>query len=453
MAWFRRSKGAITSGGGYPASIVYGQAWSQSVGPGGGYGWGGGPRTFVGGPPGPSRVEIGAPGDFVPGSPTWGPAADDLAFPHATRWPGYPAAWEPPFYATGGGYNGFGGGGAPLCGRVSTVYTCTDLISRTLSTMNLSVTQASSPQVAPPWTDNPEPEIYTSIVDAIKALVNSMLHRGEAILAPTARYADGMVARWVVLNPDVMRIEAVKGMPEYSINGVVIPRTELLHIKYQAWPGQVRGVGPLEACAANLVSSAALERWGTELAVNSGIPTAVLSSPARLTKVQTDDLKRSWADAAASRGILPVILTGGLTYTPLNLKPADVGLLDLRTFDEARIASCFGVPLWLVGLPMNEGLTYSTVQGTFDYFWRATLNPLAYNIASALSGWALPRGQWLHFESAGLTQPPLPERATAYKTLVEAGIIETDEARIWENLQPRGQQTQEILAQATDGSA
>lgn len=448
--WKRSSKGSPVTGGGVPASVVYKDTWNATVGPGGGYGWGGGPRTFVGSSRGPTNVELGRPGDFVEGGPG-GQAPGDLGFPHSTRWPGYPTQWEPPFFATGGGFGGGFMGGGALAGRVSTVFACTDLTSRTLSTMNLTVTEDSSPRLAPPWTDNPEPEIYTSVVDALKCAVNSLLHRGECLIIATARYADGMVARWVVLNPDVIRIEAQNGLPRYWLGEVEIPRGQILHVKYQTWPGLVRGVGPLEACWRNIISADAMERWGTELALNSGIPTAVLSSAVRLTKQQTTDLKESWVEAAASRGILPIILSGGLAYTPLNLKPADVGLLDLRMFDEARIASTFGVPLWLVGLPVNEGLTYSTVQGTFDFFWRATLNPLAYNLSSALSGWALPRGRWLHFESAALTQPPLPERAQAYKTLREADIVDVDEVRIWENLQPRGSQTQDTLAAATDG--
>jgi HK97 family phage portal protein len=298
-------------------------------------------------------------------------------------------------------------GGALLEGRVSTVFTCTDLISRLLSTMGLEVIGSDgATQFPPPWTENPEPILYTSIVDAMKQLVNSLLHRGEAFLIPTARYADGMVARWAVLNPDYVKVEAgTGGMPEYSIGGLVIERPNILHIRYQVWPGNVHGVGPLEACWRNLLSADAMERWGTELALTNGIPVAVLQSQAKLSKLQANEIKQSWAESVVQRGTLPAVLSGGLTYEPLNLRPADVGLLDLRSFDEQRIASTFGVPLWLVGLPVNDGLTYSTVADTFDFFWRSTLRPLAYDIGRAMSGWALPRGVSLRFAAEELIEP------------------------------------------------
>jgi HK97 family phage portal protein len=256
----------------------------------------------------------------------------------------------------------------------------------------------------------------------------------------------------VVLNPDLVEIvPGPGGMPLYLLAGVEIPRAQLLHIKYQTYPGELHGVGPLEACWRNIVSADAMQEYGTQLAVNGGIPHAVLQSQVKLTKTQADDLKTSWYQAALTRGPLPVILSGGLTYTPLNLKPAEIGLLDMRRFDEQRIASCFGVPLWLVGLPMQDGLTYSTVEGTFDYLWRANLRAMAYNISSSLSGWALPRGQWLRFDSESLIRPPVLQRAQAYQILLSAGVISVDEARVFENLRPGGPQTTEILATTTEG--
>lgn len=440
----QRTTGSTVPPNRLPPSVALDPRGGRTVGPGGGRWWGGGPRTFVGTSRGPDRrVEVGRPGDFPAGGDgTRQP--DDMGFPTATRWPGQPTDWTPPYFDTGTPFSGGAGypgsqflGGTALAGRVSTVFSCTDLVSRTLATMSLRVMEDDVPIEPPPWTENPEPEIYTSIVEPMQAMVNSLLHRGETLIAPTARNPDDFsVARWVVLNPDAVTIDQAGGMPTYAIGDMPIPRSEILHLRYQTWPGQVHGVGPMEACWRNLLSADAMQSWGTQLALANGIPMAVLSSDAKMTRQQADDIKQSWAEAAAYRGTLPAVLSGGLTYTPLNLKPAEVGLLDLRVFDEQRIASCFGVPLWLVGLPVNDGLTYSTVTETFEYFWRATLRPIAYNIACAFSGWALPRGQYLRFASEQITEPSMSERATIYATLIGAGVITADEARRMEHLPP-----------------
>ena len=264
----------------YPvASIAGSLVYSVPVGPGGGYGWGGGPRMFVGPSRGPTTaVELGAEGDFVEGDPSCGPLPGDLGFPHATRWPGYPRQWEQPFYATTGEFGGL------TQSRVSTVFACTDLISRTLATMSLRVLSGNVPQLPPAWIENPEPAIYTSIVEAIQALINSLLHRGQAFAVPTARNTDNSVARWVVVNPDVTKVEqGPGGMPVYHVGELPVDRGDILHMRYQTWPGTVTGIGPLDACGRNLMSADALERWGTELAVTNGIPTAVLQAQAKLT--------------------------------------------------------------------------------------------------------------------------------------------------------------------------
>jgi HK97 family phage portal protein len=444
----RRAAGPMVPPDPRVLSTVYHDPRQGTVGPGGGYGWGAGPRTFVGSSKGlDTQTLIGAPGDFPVGGP---PLTPDNGFPTASRWPGWPGGWQPPFYEAGTTSAGGPGqpfmGGVSLVGRVSTVFACTDLISRSLATMGLKVMQGGTPIAPPPWVENPEPEIYTSLVDAMQCCVNSILHRGEAFIVPTARYADGTVARWVVLNPDYVEVEAgVGGLPLYSVGGISIDRPDILHIKYQAWPGTVRGVGPMEACWRNLLSAEAMQRWGTMLAVQNGIPIAVLQSEAKLTADQANAIKLSWAEASATRGALPAVLSGGLTFTPLNLSPADVGLLDLRMFDEQRIASCFGVPLWLVGLPVNDGLTYSTVEDTFDYFWRATLRPIAYNIACALGNWALARGSYLRFSSEQLIEPSVGQRATIYATLIGAGVITPTEARLMEHLPPSPPEDAELL--------
>jgi len=328
-----------------------------------------------------------------------------------------------------------------------------DLIGRSLASMPILTSMDSSPVPNPAWVDNPEPAVYVSMVDAMKAIVNSLLMRGAAFIVATARHPSGMVARWVVLNPDMVEITMDEfGMPTYFIRGVgIVPRSEILHIRYQVWPGIPFGVGPLEAAWRNTVGADALERWGTELAIGNGIPTAILQSQTKLTGEQARALKQSWAEAAMTRGTLPVVLSGGLTYTPLNLKPAEVGLLDLRAFDEARIASCFGVPLWLVGLPMQDGLTYATVVGTFDYFWRATLRPLSVDIMQALTQFCLPVGVAVRHDADHFIRPALPERAQAYKILVDSGIVTVDEIRVWENMHPMGDQTALIMAQQTNG--
>jgi HK97 family phage portal protein len=285
---------------------------------------------------------------------------------------------------------------------------------------------------SPGWTTNPEPTLYASWEEAMKQAVNSLLFRGELFIYCTGRYASpngvtpGQVSRWAVVNPDAVGVQVEDGTIVYRLNGSVLGtrypgqplgHTEVLHIKYQSWPGYLHGMGPLEWTAANAIGAAAMEAYVANMAQRGGIPWAVLKSKRNLNGDQSKDLQSAWVSASASRSGAPAVLSGDLELEILQLSPRDMALLDLRVFDEQRISSAFGVPPFLVGLPQADGLVYSNAEALFDFHWRSMLRPLAQTFASALSAWALPLGQKLEFDPDRYTQPPLATRASTYSTL------------------------------------
>ena len=70
-----------------------------------------------------------------------------------------------------------------------------------------------------------------------------------------------------------------------------------------------------------------------------------------------------------------------------------------------------GVPPFLLGLPTNESMTYSNVSQVFDFHDRRYLKTAATRVMSALSGWALPRGQSVELNRDEYSRPALVERA------------------------------------------
>ena len=76
----------------------------------------------------------------------------------------------------------------------------------------------------------------------------------------------------------------------------------------------------------------------------------------------------------------PAVLSGGLKWTPTQLNPKDMALLELAQFTDSQIAVLLGVPPALVGLPTaGESLTYNTVLMALDQHWRTGLRPMAHN--------------------------------------------------------------------------
>lgn len=335
---------------------------------------------------------------------------------HAEAWAGWPVGWDTPWMNP---LNGFGYGRSDqsgYCSRVSTVDICVDLNSRELASFPIYGVRNRQRVALPTWSVNPEPEVYADWSEFAKALTNSLQYDGEAFIYATAFAADGYPSRFMVLPAQSVDVEADgRGGTIISIGGSALDSDEVLHIKYQTLAGRVRGVSPIEWVGRNLVSAAALESYATDIATH-GV-WAVLRHPGNLNPEQSTDLRENWMAARARGRSAPAILSGGIELETLSISPSDMALLDLRVFDEQRIAAAFGVPPFLIGLPQAEGLTYANATSLFDYHWRATLRPLANSIAAPLSSFLLPRGTTVEFDRDEYVQPGLVDRANAYSTL------------------------------------
>jgi hypothetical protein len=93
----------------------------------------------------------------------------------------------------------------------------------------------------------------------------------------------------------------------------------------------------------------------------------------------------------------------------------EMALLELGQWTESRICVKLRVPPFLMGLPSGgDPMTYSNVTQLFDFHDRSGLRPIAKTVMTALSNWALPRGQCVELDSEEYTRPGMLERSQAY---------------------------------------
>ena len=370
---------------------------------------------------------------------------------HSSAWSGWPVDWAtPPMEPLG--TNEWSGPGYgrhnDLFGRVSTAMTAVDLNSRELASFPVYGIKGSVPFTLPSWRDNPEPELHSSWADFMHGAVNSLLLRGECITYATGRYSapstggPGRIARFTTLNPDVVDVELIDGHRVVTLAGVELDPADVCIVRYQSWPGRIRGITPIEWLGACLVTAGALERYAAGLAGRGGIPWAVLRTQNNVNAKQATDLQNRWVGASARRDGAPAVLGGEFELDVLTISPRDMALLELREFDERRIAAAFGVPAYLLNIT-QQGLTYANASQLFAHHWQATLRPLANLLAEAWSTWLLPHGSRLEFNPDRYVQPPLGERVQAWSTMhaiqdpvTGARAITVDEIRAAERLMP-----------------
>jgi hypothetical protein len=139
-----------------------------------------------------------------------------------------------------------------------------------------------------------------------------------------------------------------------------------------------------------------------------------------------------------------------------------MALLDLRVFDEQRIAGAFGVHPSMVNLPAPEGLTYANRVDLRTEHYLLTLRPSASKMATAFSSWALPGFVTLRLNASEYLQGTIRDRVETYLPLVTTvdpttgrAIISGEELRELVGLPPGGPDltttTLEALEQQTSG--
>jgi HK97 family phage portal protein len=355
-----------------------------------------------------------------------GPVNQRMAAVVTSPWDGWPAQWATPSW---------GAGGSTLEQLTDVAWAALDLNSSVLSAMPVYRTRSGRVLPATTWMSNPDPDIYTDWSEFAKQLFWDFQAVGEAFVLSMARAADGWPSTLRVVPPPLMTVEMGGGRRSYKI-GTLDVTDEILHIRYKSTTDTARGIGPLESGRARLVQLSVLARYAQEI-TDGAIPKYVLETEQYLTPTQASDLlEQWWASRMQNLGEAwkPAVLSGGVKANPLQLTPEQMALSEQTGYNEARIAVLLGVPPYLLGLPTNEPMTYSNVTQLFDFHDRRYLKTAATRVMTALSGWALPRGQSGELNRDEYSRPALPERAEAYTKLVAIGALSSAEVRVMERL-------------------
>ena len=339
-----------------------------------------------------------------------------------TRWAGWPTDWLDPTWA----------GAAQLNTLVDTAWACLDLNSSVIASMPPYLTKDGMVVPSRSWMGNPDPDRYSSWADFAKEAFWEY-QCGEVFILSMVRDATGWPARFRVIPATYVTVES-EGV--YRIGEWRVPAGEMLHIRYARQPGNIRGVGPLEAGGARLVSAATIARYSASLVEDGIAPPYYIQTDKPLTKDQAIGVLDGYIETRADRPGQPAIMSGGAKLDAPPTKTAtEMALVELSQFTDARIAILLGVPPFLVGLPSGgDSMTYSNVSSLFDFHERASLGPKVAAVSAAIARWALPRGTGFDLNRDAYTRPSAVDRAAYYRTLHEIGAITPEEIRTMERM-------------------
>lgn len=268
---------------------------------------------------------------------------------------------------------------------------------------------------------------------------------GYAEIERTGRGLPGQI--WPITPDRVMVDRDGSGRLVYDVaesrgpNTIMMPEN-VLHIPGLGFDGTM-GYSPIRMAAQAVGLGLAAETFGASFFANGSRPSGILKMPAgrTLTDTARATLRDGWTAAysgVTNTGKTPV-LEDGTEWQQLTIPPEDAQFLETRKFQVNEVARMFGVPPHKLG--DLERATFSNIEHQSIEFVTDTMLPWFTRWEQWLGKRLLTReerqqGYFVEFLLAGLLRGDAAARAAFYKTLRDMGVLNADEIREAENMNP-----------------
>ncbi len=320
--------------------------------------------------------------------------------------------------------------------QLLSVFSCVRVISDAIAMLPIDVYRGSGgktvPLTTPLWVE--EPNVDTDKISFLVQTIVSLLLRGNAYWL-IFRAADGRISETWTIHPDLVRVETAGMRKRYVIGGQPYAG-EIVHIPGLMFPGSKVGVDPITAARDAISVGLAAQTYGAKFFAQGATTSGVISAPGVVSAEQAKELAASWraAHGGVNKAHLPAVLTGGATYTPISVTPEQAQFLETRRYTDEQIYKLFGLTHPFT--PMTgPSITYTNVEQLGTDVTRFTLMPWLVRLEHAYTR-LLPRPQYAKFNLDAFLRSDLRTRYESYKTGIEAGFLDVNEARAWENLEP-----------------
>ena len=244
------------------------------------------------------------------------------------------------------------------------------------------------------------PNVGQGRAELFEALYGQILLSGNGYLEAVGGGAEGMPLELHVLRSDRMNVvPGTDGWPvayEYAVGGrkhrfeMRGDFAPILHLKSFHPQDDHYGLSPMQAAATAVDVHNAASRWSKALLDNAARPSGAIvyrgtDGQGQMSEEQYQRLQDEMATyhmGAANAG-RPMLLEGGLDWKQMGFSPSDMEFQKTKEAAAREIATAFGVPPMMLGIPGDA--TYSNYQEANRAFYRLTVLPLAARVAATLA--------------------------------------------------------------------
>lgn len=301
------------------------------------------------------------------------------------------------------------------------------------------VRQGDDPErkVSPPPTLLAQPAPPDIRMTTISGMAMDLVLNGNAVALIADRDSRGTItaisphpAAWSMARRDLGTKRVT-----YWLSGKEYDSSEVLHFKGLTVPGQVWGMGVIEAHLWHGLRLARdLNRQAGDVNLNA-VPTGVYKSGnPDLTSEDAAGVKDGWQRAMSSRTI--AVIGANDDFTPLAWNPTDAQLIEARQFSLLEVANMLGLPPSFLGAQSGSSMTYSNIE-------QESLNLLRYSLAGHLARFeqtfstCFPsRLVDVRANLNSVLESDTMNRYLGYASAIETGWMRRSEARSKEKLSP-----------------
>lgn len=330
---------------------------------------------------------------------------------------------------------------------VPAIFRAVSLIANTVGALSLQAYRSGALMAAE---DRPRlivrPNPLTTPRDFFRDTAWNIATRGEAWWWVAKRDIDGSAMSLVPVPPQEVAVEENPGDLRYPIirwRDRQYPNDDMRQITFAREPGQLRGIGPLQACGAAVSVAVEAQEWAANFFADGGVPSMVIKSAIPLSGdldgdglSEADRLRDQWVSKAHN---VPRIIDPSIEdVSEFGTNQAGAQMLASRDYQNGEAARMFGIPGSLLDYSTpGSSLTYQNLEGEFGKWVRSGLWPNFLEGVEQEMSDLLTRSTTARFNVDALTRADAKTRYEIYELgVTKSGVLDVDEARRLEGLEP-----------------
>lgn len=336
--------------------------------------------------------------------------------------------------------------------RIATVFSCVRVVAEGVASLPLPLYRRLPEGGKEKATKDPlfkilryRPNVWQTHFEFWEMLTGHVMLRGNAYAKKIFDNA-GRLVQLLPLDPSRMGVgQKPTGELEYHYrlkNGleIIYNQFEIMHLRGIGSDG-LTGMSVVDCLARTFDASQAVEEFQIAFLKNFAKPGGVLTHPAKLTKEARENLKASWQQAhagGADNAYKVAILEEGLKWEQVGMSQRDTELIAFGKMKASDICGAFRVPPHMVGI--LDKATFSNIEQQSGDFQENTLRPWLVRFEEAIMRDLIDEEKqddfFAEFMMTGILRADTAARGNFYVLMVQNGIMNPDEIRSLENMNP-----------------